>query len=44
MSMASIFLAFGHTATEKIGPKALAQYLKGFGISPVVFLDTDNPF
>lgn len=38
------FLAFGHTATEKVGPKALAQHLKSLGISPVIFLDTDNPF
>ncbi|AAX50361.1 Nif3-like dinuclear metal center hexameric protein [Chlamydia trachomatis] len=38
------FLAFGHTATEKVGPKALAQYLKGAGLESVVFLDTDNPF
>ncbi|ANH78916.1 Nif3-like dinuclear metal center hexameric protein [Candidatus Chlamydia sanziniae] len=38
------FLAFGHTATEKIGPKTLAEYLKiNLGI-PTVFIDTINPF
>ncbi|AAF39241.1 Nif3-like dinuclear metal center hexameric protein [Chlamydia muridarum str. Nigg] len=38
------FLAFGHTATEKVGPKALTQYLKQVGCDSVVFLDTENPF
>ncbi|MBQ8498732.1 Nif3-like dinuclear metal center hexameric protein [Chlamydia sp.] len=38
------FLAFGHTATEKVGPKALVQHLKELGICPVEFLDTENPF
>jgi dinuclear metal center YbgI/SA1388 family protein len=38
------FLALGHTATEKIGPKALGNHLSEvFGI-PVTFLDTSNPF
>ena len=38
------FLALGHTATEKVGPKALARHLsKKLGI-PVQFLDTPNPF
>lgn len=38
------FLAFGHTATEKIGPKALASYLRNTLQIPAFFLDTDNPF
>ena len=38
------FLALGHTATEKVGPKALARHIsQQFGI-PVQFLDTLNPF
>lgn len=38
------FLAFGHTATEKIGPKALANHLKNQLLIPTVFIDTSNPF
>ncbi|AAD18290.1 YbgI [Chlamydia pneumoniae TW-183] len=38
------FLAFGHTATEKVGPKSLAEHLKSeFPIS-TTFIDTANPF
>ncbi|ADZ18890.1 MULTISPECIES: Nif3-like dinuclear metal center hexameric protein [Chlamydia] len=38
------FLAFGHTATEKVGPKALAHYLQTHLQIPSTFIDTDNPF
>lgn len=38
------FFALGHTATEKVGPKALAEALeRRFGIA-CRFIDTDNPF
>lgn len=38
------FFALGHTATEKVGPKALAQAIQGhFGIE-CRFIDTENPF
>lgn len=38
------FLALGHSATEKVGPKALADYLqKTFNLS-CSFLDIPNPF
>ncbi len=38
------FLALGHTATEKIGPKALATHLqKQFSIQ-AFFIDSSNPF
>jgi len=38
------FLALGHTATERIGPKALGNYIQeSFGL-PCTFIDTDNPF
>lgn len=38
------FLALGHTATEKVGPKALARHIsEKFGVS-TQFLDTNNPF
>ncbi|WP_108897110.1 Nif3-like dinuclear metal center hexameric protein [Chlamydia serpentis] len=38
------FLAFGHTATEKIGPKSLAHHLNSVLQVPTIFIDTDNPF
>ncbi|WP_038500546.1 Nif3-like dinuclear metal center hexameric protein [Chlamydia avium] len=38
------FLAFGHTATEKVGPKALANYLEDQFRIPTIFIDTSNPF
>ncbi|WP_348662782.1 Nif3-like dinuclear metal center hexameric protein [Chlamydia vaughanii] len=38
------FLAFGHTATEKVGPKALANCLQGQLHIPSTFIDTTNPF
>lgn len=38
------FYALGHTATERIGPKALGEHLQAkFGIE-VLFIDTKNPF
>ncbi len=38
------FFALGHTATERIGPKALGEHLsQKFGIK-TQFLDTANPF
>jgi dinuclear metal center YbgI/SA1388 family protein len=38
------FLALGHSATEKIGPKALENHLKGqFGLE-TLFVDIPNPF
>lgn len=38
------FCAFGHAATEKIGPKALAEYIqKNYNIESI-FIDTKNPF
>jgi dinuclear metal center YbgI/SA1388 family protein len=38
------FLALGHTATEKVGPKALAEHIaKEFGLT-CTFIDSDNPF
>lgn len=38
------FLAFGHTATEKVGPKALADYLQTNLQVSSTFIDTGNPF
>ena len=38
------FLALGHTATEKVGPKALAKHISQQFCVPVQFLDTLNPF
>ncbi|WP_100933975.1 Nif3-like dinuclear metal center hexameric protein [Candidatus Chlamydia corallus] len=38
------FLAFGHTATEKVGPKSLVSYLKSQFSIPTIFIDTANPF
>lgn len=38
------FLALGHSATEKVGPKALARHLaQHFGV-PAEFLEIPNPF
>ncbi len=38
------FCAFGHAATEKIGPKALANYIQeNLNISSE-FINTENPF
>lgn len=38
------FLALGHSATEKIGPKALGEHLKNqFGLE-YAFIDIPNPF
>lgn len=38
------FYALGHAATEKVGPKALAQYLKeSYGVD-AFFIDEPNPF
>lgn len=38
------FYALGHAATEKVGPKALAQYLKeSYGVE-AFFIDEPNPF
>lgn len=38
------FFAMGHTATERIGPKALSKHLaKELGV-PCDFIDTPNPF
>ena len=38
------FLALGHSATERVGPKALAEHIqKQFGIT-AIFLDVPNPF
>ncbi len=38
------FLALGHSATEKVGPKALAHYLqKEMGLE-THFIDVENPF
>lgn len=38
------FIAMGHTTTEKIGPKALGDYLcKEFGVE-CLYIDTLNPF
>lgn len=38
------FLALGHSATEKIGPRALAQYIETTFKVPTSFLDVPNPF
>ncbi len=39
-----VFMAFGHNATEKVGPKALTQYIKDTLKIPCDFIDTKNPF
>lgn len=38
------FFALGHTATEKIGPKALATYIHETYAINSIFIDTINPF
>lgn len=38
------FFALGHSATERIGPKALATHLKKHVLSNTVFIDVPNPF
>lgn len=38
------FFALGHAATERVGPRALAQHLTGKLEIPVLFLDIPNPF
>ncbi len=44
MELGINFYAIGHTATEKIGPRALKDAVKNrFGIE-CVFIDDDNPF
>ncbi len=39
-----LFCAFGHAATEKIGPKALANYIQENLNISTEFIDTQNPF
>ncbi len=38
------FFALGHSATEKVGPKAIAQHLSHTLKLDTQFIDTDNPF
>lgn len=38
------FLALGHAATERIGPRALGEHLALTFNIPVEFIDEDNPF
>ena len=38
------FMALGHSATEKIGPKALAAHLTSTFPIKAHFIDTNNPF
>ncbi len=38
------FFALGHAATERIGPKALKDYVSSTLNLPTIFLDTHNPF
>ena len=38
------FFAMGHSATERIGPRALAKYLENSLNIPCLFLDIMNPF
>ncbi len=38
------FLALGHSATERVGPKALGSYLEQHFQIPCPFLDIQNPF
>lgn len=38
------FFALGHSATERVGPKALNAYLNETLSLPSVFIDTPNPF
>ena len=38
------FLAFGHSATERVGPQALAKHLQDNLPIVVDFIDIPNPF
>lgn len=38
------FLAFGHTQTEKVGPKALCRHIQEQLQIPCEFIDTENDF
>lgn len=38
------FFAMGHSATERIGPRALAEYLSARFSVPCQFIDIENPF
>jgi dinuclear metal center YbgI/SA1388 family protein len=38
------FLAFGHSNTEKIGPRSLGAHLSAHFNLPCPFIDIDNPF
>lgn len=38
------FFALGHSATERVGPKALAQLIETELSVPCAFIDTKNPF
>ena len=38
------FFALGHSATERVGPRALAHYLEKEWKLPATFLDIPNPF
>ena len=38
------FYAMGHFASERIGPKALGEYIQEKFSVETVFLDEDNPF
>ena len=38
------FMAFGHSATERVGPRALGKHLEEIFKIPVTFIDVYNPF
>jgi len=38
------FMAFGHSATERVGPQALGRHLEEIFKIPALFLDLYNPF
>ncbi len=38
------FMALGHSATERVGPKALASHLESHFPIKASFIDTNNPF
>ncbi|MCP5470384.1 MAG: Nif3-like dinuclear metal center hexameric protein [Chlamydiales bacterium] len=38
------FLALGHSATEQVGPKALAKYIEEAHRLPAHFINIENPF
>jgi putative NIF3 family GTP cyclohydrolase 1 type 2 len=38
------FFALGHSATERVGPLALANYLQHSLNFPCQFIDIENPF